>query len=320
LPFFIGDYWTYVVIIGMYYAVIVASWDLLAGYTGQLSFGQLAFSAIGGYTSALLVQDYGITLFFGPLLGSIAAAGAGLFLGIICLRLKGIYLGLVTFGFEEIVRNLIAINYDVTGGEGGLRTSLFFATISQVPYYFLMLGILSLSVVVIYLLVNSRIGVFLKAIREDQEAAAALGVNTVNYKILAFVLSSFLTGLAGAFYAHYEGLLSPEMAVMTTMAVVVAMGVVGGTGSLFGPVVSAIVLESVVEYFRVLGEARYLVFGALLILTLRFMPGGMSDLPRILRRSLAPRINLSLTSPFTSPLSVEQALASALNGIDELGP
>ncbi len=276
-PFLAPSYWTHVMIIAYYYALVAASWSLIAGFTGQFSFGQMAMATIGGYTSGFLSLSLGVPPLIGLVAGGAMAGAASYGLGYLCLRMRGPYLALTTIAFSECFRLVMSSEFEVTRGTLGLSVPPLFAQwgTSKIPPYFLMLAILGVSLFILARILSSRLGLFFRSIREDEDAASVMGVDTTKYKVLAFTVGGFFAGVAGAFFGHYLQLVSPITGSLGEMGLVISMVVVGGTESLAGPVMGALMLEGASEYFRVYGELYKVLFGLLMILTLRFMPRGL---------------------------------------------
>lgn len=276
LPLVIQSYWLHVLIAAYFYALLASSWALLAGYGGQFSFGHMAFMAIGAYTTGLATIHWEISLLWGIVLGTLIAGVAGLAIGGLTLRFKPAYLALFTIAFSEILRTIIRAESQITRGDRGLRVpALFPEAISRVPPYYVMLGVLLLSLIFMYWLTQSRVGLFLRAIREDEEAAAARGVDVVRYKVLAFVVTSMLAGVAGAIYAHYITIITPNIMVIPQMGLVIAMAIIGGVESLAAAAIGAILIQISLEELRDFQHWRMVIFGALLVLTLRFARDGL---------------------------------------------
>jgi branched-chain amino acid transport system permease protein len=292
IPAVIRGYWLYVCIMGLYYAVLASSWALLAGYVGKLSFAHAAFAATGAYTSAILVLKLGISPFLGLPAGAVMAGLTGLFIGILCFRMSGPYLALTTIAYSEILRIFVTSEYDLTRGSYGLNVPPFFAGTEKWPYYYLMLTILCIAFLAMGFLVRSRTGLFLRAIREDEEGAQAMAVRVIRYRVLAFVVASLFAGLAGAFYAHFIQLVSPQMIILSEMAFILAMAIVGGVESLVGAAIGAFFLEILSEYLRAYGEWRLVILGLIILLTIRFAPNGLifpiGRLLRLLWQRLSP--------------------------------
>jgi branched-chain amino acid transport system permease protein len=294
MPVFIQTYWLHVLIIAYFYAILASSWALLAGYGGQFSFGHMAFMAIGAYTAGLLASNWNIPIVVGVVLGTMAAGVAGLAVGALTLRFKAAYLALFTIAFSEILRTIIRAEAQITRGDRGLKLEPLFAeSISRIPEYYVMLGVLIASLIFMYWLAQSRVGLFLRAIREDEEAAAARGVDVVRYKVLTFVITSMIAGLAGTIFAHYVTIITPNILVIPQMGLVIAMAIIGGVESLLAAAIGAILVQISLELLRDVGAWRMVVFGALLVITLRFARDGL--LVTLFRRlfKLGPKAELS---------------------------
>ena len=272
---YFNPYWLHVAIIAMYYGILAASWSLLAGYVGLFSLSHTAFASIGGYTSALLVKWYGIPVVVGMGAGVLTCGALGAGIGWVCLRMSGPYLAIFTLGFSEIVRIVISSEDDVTAGMAGLHTAPLFASATRLPYFYAAFALLALSLLLMGLLVSSRWGLFLRAVREDEQAAAASGVAVARFRILAFAIASGFAGLAGGFYAHYIGIMTPSVGDLDEMAKLVVMTVIGGMERLPTAVGGAFAIEVLLELLRSYGQWRLPLFGVLLLLTMRFARNGL---------------------------------------------
>jgi branched-chain amino acid transport system permease protein len=294
LPLFAQSYWLHVFIVAYFYALLAASWALLAGYGGQFSFGHMALMAIGGYTSGLLGTYLGTSPLVGIFIGTLTAGLTGLVIGFLVLRFKAAYLALFTIAFSEILRLIIKGESEFTRGDQGLSVSPLFGQdiISRVPYYYTMLAVLVICLILMYWMANSRVGLFLRAVREDEEAAAARGVDVVRYKILAFVVTSMIAGLAGGFFAHYITILTPNILVIPQMGLVIAMAIIGGVESLMAAAIGGILIQVGLELLREFEAWRLVIFGALLILTLRFARNGLVAPLLIRLQGAGPRAEL----------------------------
>jgi branched-chain amino acid transport system permease protein len=293
LPLVIQTYWLHVLIIAYFYAILASSWALLAGYGGQFSFGHMAFMAIGAYASGLATIHLNVPIVVGMLIGTAAAALSGWAIGALTLRFKAAYLALFTIAFSEILRTIIRAEPQITRGDRGLKVApLFGGSLTRIPEYYLMLGILIVSLAFMYWLAQSRVGLFLRAIREDEEAAAARGIDVVRYKVLTFVITSLIAGLAGTVFAHYITIITPNIMVIPQMGLVIAMAIIGGVESLIAAAIGAILIQISLELLREFGAWRLVIFGGLLVITLRFARNGI--LPPILQRvfMLGPRAEL----------------------------
>ena len=270
-----NQYWIHVAIMAMVYSILTSSWSLLAGYAGLFSLGHMAFASIGGYTSALLVQWFGIPIPLGIGAGIVMCFLLGAFIGWVCLRMSGPYLAIFTLGFSEIIRIAFSTEDDITGGMAGLHTEPIFEGATRLPYFYTAFALLALSLLLMGLLVRSRWGLFLRALREDEQAAAASGVAVARFRILAFAIASAFAGLAGGFYAHYIGVLTPGIGALDYMALLVVMTVIGGMERLPTAVGGAIVVEFLLEALRAYGQWRLPFFGIILLLTMRFARNGL---------------------------------------------
>jgi branched-chain amino acid transport system permease protein len=251
------------------------------GYTGLFSFAHASFAGIGGYTSVLLTARLDLPVALGPVAGAVASGAAGLFVGILCLRLRGFYLVLVTWAVAVILETLVQAQYQLTGGMRGIEAPPLFQSLSARPYYILGAGLAVACVAATALLVRSRVGLYLRAIRDDQDAAEVMGVDTVRWKVVAFAVGSSWAGAAGAFYAHQLGIIDPSILALDEMAKIILMVIVGGSGTLGGPVLGALFVTLTQEFIR--GQAAaltVLLFSLLMILVVRFAREGI--LPTLL--------------------------------------
>ncbi len=301
IPLVFQDYWLRVWSTALYFVILTSSWNLLLGYTGQLSFAHAAFAAIGAYTSGLLYRYTGLPPVMGVVFGGGVAAVLGYFLGTMCLRVRGPYLALMTLGFSEILRLVAQIEYTVTRGSLGLQVPYLFGGNggSHTSGYYTLLGLTLLTLVVLYKLVHSEVGLYLQSIREDEDAAAVMGVDVVRWKVNAFVISSLFAGLAGGLYAHlFVRVVAPQMLLLSEMGLILAMTIVGGLGTLGGPVIGAIGLVFLQEQVREIStQAHLLLFAILVIVVMKFFRQGVYGL---LAAVLTRRGWLSASTPLTA--------------------
>ena len=268
------------------WALLAASWDLLSGYTGQVSFGHAGFFALGAYTAAAASKHLGLSPWLGLALGAAVAAVVGLGTGFPALRLRGHYLALVTLALAELIR-LTAQNWlAVTGGPFGIYD---FGSFTGLPttgipraqaVYLIVAAIVGAGVgAMLYVCRRTRAGRAFRAIREDEVLAESLGINTTVYKLLAFGLSSGLAGLAGTLYAYYIQLVSPTVATAATTSLVIGMAVFGGLGTIWGPALGALLLYAINEGLRFIGVVYNLVaVGLVIMVFVIFLPRGLAGL------------------------------------------
>jgi len=287
--FGVPPYYARVIMLAGINIILAVSLNLITGFTGQFSIGHAGFMAVGAYSSAYLTVYYAqawerslgaivggslahaLIFLLAIMVGAIVAAVAGLIVGIPSLRLRGDYLAIVTLGFAEIIR-IVILNIDKVGGATGFT----------VPGYtnFLWVGAFAvLTIVIVYNIVHSDIGRALVSIREDELAAEAMGINTTHYKVLAFVISSALAGMAGVLFGHYTSFLSTNDFQFIRSFEIIIMIVLGGMGSLTGAVFGAIVITIMPELLRQLpgdlSRYRLVVYSALLILIMLTRPQGI---------------------------------------------
>jgi len=273
-PLFVTSPYTLgILVVSIYFALLALGWNLLAGFTGQFSLAPAAFAMLGAYATALL--DYHLKA---PLALGIPAAIAGTallgwLLGRIVLRLKGPYLALTTLSFAEIARVVIGNSHEFTRGDQGLNVPALMQ--SRLGYYYLFLAVLLAVLLGLYLLMRGRAGRFWLAIRDDETGAETRGIDVVRYKTFAFALSCAICGLAGSLYGTFSQLVSPELGLLLQTGLVIAMVVIGGMGTLTGPLVGALLVYLASEWMREFGHIQMVVFAAVVIVFARFFRTGL---------------------------------------------
>jgi branched-chain amino acid transport system permease protein len=287
LPAVLSSYAVTVFIFIFFYGYLGQAWNVLGGYAGQLSAGHAAFVGVGGYATTLLSMHWGLSPWIGMLVGGVLAAALGAVIGGLGFRfgLRGFYFVLLTVAFAEVCR-IITLNTEAMGGALGLYIT-FTGNPWQLQfqdnraYYYVALGLMLLATGVVALVERSRLGAYLVAIREDEDAAEALGVDTFRYKLCAIVLSAFLTGLGGAFYANYLFSLQPNAVFGIPLSVdIIIRPVIGGAGTLLGPLLGSLILSPLAEIARIYFSRpgwtglHLVVYGVLLIGTVLFVPQG----------------------------------------------
>ena len=265
-------------------ATLAESWNIIGGFTGYASFGNVAFFGVGAYATAVLLTvaawPFALAL---PAGGLLALAFAAL-VGMPILRLKGHYFGIATLGVAETTREIV-YNLTVTGGGTGLTMPI---VKSPLPFFYLMLGILAAATAVNGWLSASRFGYGLAAIRENEDAAAAMGIDTARYKTIAFAMSGGFAGLAGGVFAYWITFIDPDAVfrVLTTIQMII-MAVFGGMGTVVGPLLGALVLTSVSEILSTqLVSLAELFNGLIVVLVVLFMPKGLAEVIRTRQFSL----------------------------------
>lgn len=272
------------------FAIMASAWNIIGGYTGYASFGNVVFFGIGAYTTAVLMEKAGLNFAVAYLAAGGAAALFAVLIGLPVLRLRGHYFAIATLGVAEAMKALVQ-NLDITEGNAGIYLPMLDMPVRHQYYFFfyMMLATLAATLLMTHLLLNAKLGYAFIAIREDEDAASSVGINTTLSKTSAFALSGFFTGLAGSIAAYQQAFIQPGPAftVHTTVQMIV-MAVFGGMGKLFGPLLGALCIETISEvlsnYFLV---AHTLFFGTVVILAIVFTPKGLIDLVSQRRFGLA---------------------------------
>ncbi|MFZ0451656.1 MAG: branched-chain amino acid ABC transporter permease [Desulfatiglandaceae bacterium] len=263
------------------FAIMASAWNIIGGYTGYASFGNVVFFGIGAYTTAVLMEKAGLNFAFAFIAAGMGSALFAIIIGLPVLRLHGHYFAIATLGVAEAMKALVQ-NLEITEGNSGIYLPMLDLSVkAQYCFFFyVMLGTLIVTLVATYFLLNAKFGYSLIAIREDEDSANSIGINTTAAKTIAFALSGLFTGLAGSVYAYQQAFIKPGsvFTVESTLKMIV-MAIFGGIGRLFGPLLGAVSIEVVSEilsnYFLV---AHTLFFGALVILSIVFMPKGIADM------------------------------------------
>ncbi len=262
------------------FVIFAVSWDFLSGYTGQVNFGHALFFGVAAYTAGMLNHYFGIQPWATIPIGALAGVIIGVITCFPALRLRGPYLSLVTLAFPLILLAIVKAFPDVTGGEHGI-SGLTRLSESRVTEYYISVIVMTISVLIMWKLTDAksglvRTGIILHAIREDEIAARATGINTINYKILAFAIGGFFAGIAGALFAHAMRIAGPSTLELTLSFNAVIWSVFGGIVSIYGPVFGVYFLYPLLEGLHVIPEIRFLIFAAIIISVLLFMPEGIA--------------------------------------------
>lgn len=295
-----SDFWLNFAIMVMFFSVLGQAWNVLGGYGGQFSFGHAAFFGTGAYATAVLQVQFGLNPWLGFAIAGTAGALMGGIIGFLSFRygLRGSYFALVTLAFAEVLRILANAAAFTGGGVGTLiplkQAAANFQFAGKAGFYYVIFALVLVGLLLAWWIENSRFGARLMAIRENEDAARALGVNAFAIKLRAIVLSGGLAGLAGAFYAQYFLYLDPRIAYGPGISVeALLVPIIGGMGTVFGPLLGAIVLHLVGEIAReAMGQAVGLnlaLYGMVLIGMVLFMPNGLAGLAQRLGLRLGGR-------------------------------
>ncbi len=291
----------HILVLLLFYAYLTTSWNIVGGFAGVLPLGHAAFVGIGAYTSTILSLQYGVSPWLGMLVGGVLATVAGVIIGLPTLKMRGAYFALATIAFAEGFRVMVE-NVDFIGplkvnGPRGLQippletglASFMFAT--KEPYYYIILVMLLAVMLLTYVISRSKLGYYLIAGGEEPEAAMALGVNVARARLIAMAVSSFLTALAGTFYAQFSLYIHPKSIISLDMSFEIAfIALIGGRGSIIGPLLGAMLLRPVSDFCRIyfgdtLPGMHLIIFGLVLILVMYYQPRGLQEpLSRIYQR------------------------------------
>jgi branched-chain amino acid transport system permease protein len=279
------------------YALLAQAWNLLAGYCGQISLGNAVFFGIGAYTSSVLALWWGVSPWLGMLAGMAMAVVVSQGIGFPCFRLRGHYFAIATIAIGEIVQTIM-INWDALGGARGLSLPIKPETLvnfqfhrAKWPYYYIALGLFAGVFAATAWIERARAGYYFRAIREDPEAAASLGVPLTRYKLLAIAVSAAFTAAGGSFYAQYVLFIDPESVFPLILSILICLvAVLGGVGTLWGPLLGAVTLIPLSEatriYFGGTGRAvDLMIYGGLIVLVAVFQPAGLAGLIARLSRA-----------------------------------
>ena len=277
-----SPYIRHFLILAFIYAIVASNWDLTMGYGGIFNFGHIAFFALGAYGSAILSKSVGITPWLTiPMAGAVGIVAA-LIVSLPVLRLKGIYVVLVTFAFSQLCFQLIISQSDITGGTNGMPLlpplklgDYNFARDGKFGYYYIGLFLLVASTFYLHRLVHSKFGTSIVALRDNEDYAISRGISLARQRLLTMVLSAAFTAMAGGLYATYVRVVSPEIFGFGLLSLALSMLLLGGTNSIYGPIVGAFLITLISEAMIDLGPWRFLIIAALIILMLVFYPGGV---------------------------------------------
>lgn len=297
LPVLMSDpYYLHILIMSGVFALNTMGWVLILR-VGQFSLGQAGFVAIGAYTSALLVKRLGLSFWCAWPLSGATAALVALMIGSVVLRIKGLYFAIVTFAFAEIIRLTIISWPKVLGGLNGLTgipkprgfgflelIKIDFVT-SRVPFYYMLLMAVLIAALIFWRMDTSRLGRIFRCVSKNEDLSESLGINLMKYRVLAFTVACFFSGISGGFFAHYYGVLHPDSFTVWESLLIQIQGTVGGIASaVAGPILGATVLTILSEFLRAAKHAEPVLYGGILIVVLFVLPKGLVDLgPRLAR-------------------------------------
>lgn len=286
-----GGYWVHMLVIVGLYGILTVSLNLIRGYTGQINISHIAMYGIGAYGSALLGIKLGVNFWLALVGGALMAAVASLFIGWVSFRLRGTYYAIATMAFLRLIGAVLNNWVSMTGGDYGIAGipspsigGFVFVSTDRIPWCYLALGFLMLTVFIVDRVVNSRIGRAFIAIREDEDLAKSTGINTFTYKMLAVAIASFLAGIGGGLYATYMGTITPADCAVIPSVMCLAALVVGGVGTMLGPIIGSVFINLLPEVLRAAEKYYFLIFGVVLIFFVIYLPQGIMGVITSLRR------------------------------------
>ncbi len=286
-PLFVGDirFIMHILIMCLIWAVVASCWDLMMGFAGIFSFGQVAFFVIGAYSSAIFSLHLNVPSALAILLAGAFTAGMGILVGLPCLKLAGPYVALVTFGVHMTLMPLLRGEIGIALGSGGSKgiltippVNIFgytFSSANLVPTFYFTLFLSVVCTVTILIVIKSYWGTAFLALKDSEDFAMSLGVSAFKYKLMVFALTSFLTGVVGAFYGHYIGMLSTRMLELDLFCTLMVMLVVGGIGRFPGAILGAFITVTANELLAPLGTYRAVALGALVVILVLLLPNGV---------------------------------------------
>lgn len=272
-----NEYLIHLLISSLLYGSLAMGFDFTAGNINIVNVGYAAFMGIGAYATGILTTRLGISPWLGLIPAIVFAGILGFLTGLLTLRLRGIFAAIMTWFLGLTLYAAAANLIDLTRGQLGLSVPPLFDSGSKIPYFYIILVITIIVYVLLQLVLRSHIGIAFNAIGQDVDSAQASGVNPVKYKVINFTISCMIAGLLGWFYAHFVGILTPEIMSTKVSVEILALAYLGGRGSLWGGLLAALVLIPVFEYLRFLMEFRLIIYGVLLILVMIFFPGGIAS-------------------------------------------
>jgi len=271
----------------LFYTSLGEAWNIIGGYAGQPFFGASAFLGIGAYTSTILYVHYNTSPWLGMFIGAIIACICAVLIGIPCFKLHGPFFALATLSFLIISERIALSLRGLTGGAYGISIPLKgdslidFQFNLKTPYYYIALVFTLLIIFCVHRIENSKLGLYLVALREDEEAANSIGINTLKYKLIAFIISAFITAIFGTFYAQFFRYIDPYSILSVDLSFeIILIALFGGAGTLFGPIFGSLILVSSSEFMQVtlggkLPGLHLIIYGILVLLLMRFSPRGI---------------------------------------------
>jgi len=298
-----NSYMKHLFILFFIWSVVAASWNLLNGYSGINSLGNIGFLAIGGYISGILAKTFDLSPWITiPIGGIVTCILVTVILGLPALRLSGIYIALLTLIFADSLSSILTQTRNITGGAMGLHEIPgFIPNMEKIHAYYICFAFFLVAMFIIYHTIHSNTGLAFMALRDSENFATTLGVNRFKERIKVFAISAFLTGLAGGFYVHSLGDISPSTLAIEPFLLGIAMIELGGIGTFAGPVLGAAVIVFGGEFLRLAGTLRLSLLGLLICVIILFFPGGLMQLVSQVEKFIQKQIQKKRSTPKTDP-------------------
>jgi branched-chain amino acid transport system permease protein len=279
MPLLIKDeYLLRLAVSSLYFGIQAVAFDFTTGFIGVVNFGFAGFVGLGGYTSALLAVKLGVSPWLGLIAGGVAGGILGFLVGALTLRLSGIFVACMAWFVQLVLMALVTVNVDLTRGELGLIVPYFMSTSSTRPFFYTLLPLAVGIYIILSIIINSNFGLAFRALGQDLGAARASGIEPTRYKLFNWTIASAFAGLLGAFYAHFIGILTPDIMHFKHTVEVLALSYIGGRGTLWGGLISAFLIVPVFEYLKPLMEIRLIIYGLLFVVVMMFYPPGFAGI------------------------------------------
>lgn len=274
-----NEYYTKLGVTCLLWGTLAMGFDFSVGYIKVANWGYAGLMGTGAYVSALANQYFGVSPWLGMVVAGIAAALLGLLIALLTMKMDAMFAAILAWFVGIVLQNIIAAIPNITRGTMGLNVTPLFSTPWAKPYFYVMFAICLLTFCILKKFVDSRYGLSFQALGQDIEAAKAIGISPLKYRTINFVVSCFIAGIVGGFYGHYVGVLSPNVLSTKNVIQILVLAYIGGRGSIWGPLLAAIIIMPVFEAMNSLVEIKYIIYGLLLIAAMIFFPGGFCKIP-----------------------------------------
>lgn len=293
-PWYITDEFLLRTMVGaVYFGTLAMGFDLSQGFIGVANWGYVALAGLGGYVSALLLINFGLTPWIGMLVAGVVSAGMGCLVGRLTLKMNTIFTSVVSWFMGLALMSLAMVLEPITRGTNGLSVPLLFPTPWGKPYFITITCIALIVFCGLKIIANSKLGFAFRALGQDPEAAKTSGVYPMKYKLMNFIISCFIAGVCGAFNSHFVGVITPDSLNTKHLITVLVAVFLGGRGSVWGPFLAAIILTPLLEYLNSLMELKFILYGLLLIISMIYFPGGLAHFYNKLTAKLKSKVKMS---------------------------